>query len=120
MNTKRRSSCLAGLVACSLALASALQAQFNYPDFTRRENLNILSDARAVGGLIRLTSASEFRNGTVVYALEQLLQDGFETTFTFRITGMDPGFAGGDGLAFIIQNEGPTAHGPQVGYIPYN
>jgi hypothetical protein len=110
----------AAVLAGVFVLTSRLQAQFDYPNFTGTDNLNILGVARAVGGYIRLTPADVFQNGSVVHATQQLLGDGFEVTFTFRISGIDPIYLGADGLAFIIRNQGPTAQGPQVGYIPYN
>ena len=74
---------------------------------------------------MQLTPATAGQNGTVFHALEQSLGNGFETTFSFQISGQGgatdaSGNAGGDGLAFIIQRQGADVSGPRVGYIPYS
>ena len=122
---KHRISRFASVLAGVFVVTSRLLAQFSYADFSNAENLSILNDATVLGGVMQLTPATAGQNGTVFHALEQSLGNGFETTFSFQISGQGgatdaSGNAGGDGLAFIIQRQGADVSGPRVGYIPYS
>lgn len=117
--------------AFSLAVAFFLSAQearadFIYGDFSNTAGLNILKDAAVVGGnRLRLTPAVVAKNGAAIHTTRQSMQTGFETRFRFQITGVGgsldaSGVPGGDGLALVIQNQGASATGPDLLYIPYS
>ncbi|WP_017731505.1 IPT/TIG domain-containing protein [Nafulsella turpanensis] len=74
--------------------------------------------------VLRLTPAKSDRTGAAYYGAKVDVEGGFETTFDFRISrpgkpeGVE-GETGADGLAFIIQGEGPDAlgsRGADMGY----
>jgi hypothetical protein len=87
-----------------------------------------LEDSRSV---MRLTPASNQRKGAMYYSTKVHLYDGFETTFTFRISHFTVGCntvhapsgfcGGGDGFSFIVhdQLDGDTdigCHGAAMGF----
>lgn len=68
------------------------------------------------GTALRLTPAKPDRTGVAYYGSRVAVQDGFETTFDFRISRPgqpdgENGEIGADGFSFIIQNEGLEAYG---------
>ncbi|CAN0477360.1 unnamed protein product, partial [Ectocarpus sp. 8 AP-2014] len=79
--------------------------------------------SRACGPALRLTSSRATSAGAAWYPREVTVGEGFDTTFTFRLSSpslrcntMDGVYThcrsrGADGLAFVIQGEGPTALG---------
>jgi Legume lectin domain/Bacterial lectin/PKD domain len=100
---------------------------FSITDFS--PGLNLLSAATVTGDRLRLTPASPTQTGTAVLASKQQIQTGFETRFRFQISGpggiLDAsGQNGGDGFAFIIQNQSPTSTGlfgpAPFWHIPYS
>lgn len=65
---------------------------------------------------LRLTPAKADRTGVAYYGNKLQVQEGFETTFEFRISRPgqpegETGEVGADGFSFIIQNEGLEAYG---------
>lgn len=107
---RRPSSCwiaVLGVVALS-AFAMPLRASFNYPDFSSVAGLTLNGDAIQSGIVLRVTPDAEGQAGSAWYTTaKQHLADGFDTTFTFRMSG---GMSG-DGMAFVIQDEATTALG---------
>jgi hypothetical protein len=75
------------------------------------------------GPALRLTSSAARQAGAAWYARRQNVEEGFETTFRFRIAEpsvrcaqMDDAYThcrsrGGDGLAFVVQGQSPRALG---------
>lgn len=75
------------------------------------------------GPALRLTGSHALQAGAAWYARAQQVREGFETSFVFRLSNpstfcrtMDDGFTncrsrGGDGFAFVVQNQHPTALG---------
>jgi hypothetical protein len=66
---------------------------------------------REKNGVLRLTEATSFQIGIVWAPVKQEVRDGFDTTFTFRISDASGQYGGGDGLAFVVQNDGERAVG---------
>src|SRR3989304_7000989 len=60
-------------------------AGFNYVDFQSTENLNVLFDARATGGILRLTPAAYHLEGAVWHQVKQDVSVGFTTHFQFQM-----------------------------------
>jgi hypothetical protein len=99
---KTRHTLLAWLIG--LAGAAAAQSQnpiFNYTNFTSTAELALHGDAVRVIDRLRLTPGSVDRAGGVWFGMKRFLQDGFETTFQFQITGAG-GDGPGEGFAFVI------------------
>lgn len=74
--------------------------------------------------VLRLTPAAPDREGTAFYGAKVSVENGFETTFDFRIfrPGRPEGEAGevgAEGFAFVIQNEGLGADGFSGGSMGY-
>lgn len=73
---------------------------------------------------LRLTPASLDRVGVAFYAAKIPVENGFETTFDFRIyrpgrpEGQE-GEKGAEGFAFVIQNQGINARGHRGGSMGY-
>jgi hypothetical protein len=109
MNADKKTALLLMLVAGPLSFTSG----FDFPDFNlSRGGLFLGNNAhREKNGVLRLTEATSFQIGIVWVPVKQEVRDGFETTFTFRISDASGQYGGGDGLAFIVQNDGQRAVG---------
>lgn len=85
----------------------------------------------ACGPALRLTASDSFLTGSAWYPRQMNVREGFETSFTFRIanpstfcTNMDDTYTncrsrGGDGFAFVVQNDqaiGIGSGGMELGY----
>ena len=68
-------------------------------------------DAAASGKVLRLTPARPNRSGAAWLIEKQPVGFGFDTTFEFRLTRQGGLGHGADGLAFVLQNSGPSALG---------
>ncbi len=103
----------------SLALDSGTCVEsLDYPDFSDPADLAFVGDAAVANGdTVRLTPEATDQAGAVWYAQKVHVANGFDTTFTFRVS---PGISdGGDGFAFLIQDESPIAlagSGSDMGY----
>jgi hypothetical protein len=95
--------------AAFLWRATLALAAFNYPDFTSHDNLSTAGDAHYVNHAVRLTDARLQMAGAVWCVDKQPVSSGFDTTFLFKLTGQGGLGNGADGLAFVLQNSGPTA-----------
>ena len=102
-----------------LALITAVPAlaDFNYPDFTSINGLNLVGSAEQNGNRIRLTTANMELAGATWYLTKQSVQNGFHTNFQFQISNWSSPPA--DGFAFVIQNQSQTALGGGGGAIGY-
>ena len=84
---------------------------FEFADFSSTKDLQLIRDTYRSGKkVLRLTEANKFLAGAAWFKEKQPVAAGFETTFTFKLTGQDSN-DGADGLAFLVQNEGPHAIG---------
>lgn len=83
------------------------------------------------GPSLRLTSSKAKMSGAAWYNRKMQVREGFDTSFTFRLSDpsthckfLDDAYThcrsrGGDGFAFVVQNQAPTAlgsQGMQLGY----
>src|SRR5262245_18999193 len=92
-----------------MLLSLAVQIPFDYPDFTRHENLRIVGDARHASEVLRLTEAKNQKAGAAWHTHKQSVTGGFDTTFKLRLTHQRGLGDGADGLAFVLQNSGDKA-----------
>lgn len=74
-------------------------------------SLTLAGSARLESSTLRLTPAQPNLAGAAWLPSRQPIANGFDTEFEFRLT--DPGGLGNgaDGLAFVLQNSGPSALG---------
>lgn len=102
-----------------LFYGAAGQCVLNYPDFTSVAGLTLVGNAAQVDSVLRITpsSATVQQAGAFWSSTKVPVQQGFETVFQFQIT--DPLYGGGDGFAFVIQNDTATALGAAGAYIGY-
>lgn len=88
----------------------AQNSVFDVSQFESFSDLALAGSTTTVGERLQLTPAETNRSGGVWYLRKRYLGAGFETTFSFRLTGGANG--GGEGLAFVIQNNAVPALGP--------
>lgn len=102
------------------------QYVFAVNDFqAAKQDLNLCGQAEYFQNYLRLTTARSNQQGACWFKTRKvLLSQGFETEFTFLISGSAGTGGGGDGFAFILQNHSPNeigGTGDKLGYqdIPY-
>lgn len=103
----------------ALALAAVCGAQsFSYPNFSNLNGLNLLGAAVQTGNTLQLTSTATLQTGWFWRAAAVPVSNGFDTTFTFRVT---PGAGLAEGFALVIQDDpaGPSAQGGQIWGMGY-
>lgn len=91
---------------------------FAYADFSDTDGLALVGSTAVLGNVLRLTSDDPCcQTGAVWHNTKQPVQAGFETTFTFELSGS----SNGDGFAFIIQNnpDGAAALGSGGCFLGY-
>jgi len=80
-----------------------------FTNFASTQGLTLTDNATVIsGGILQLTPSQTSRHGAAWSKTKLPVNDGFDTTFQFRIAGPFIG-GGGDGIAFTIQNISPTA-----------
>lgn len=87
------------------------------------QTFHLVGSAEFVGSVLRLTPAVLQTAGAAWFAEKQRVRGGFEVTFRFQLTGQGGLDNGADGLAFVLQNEGPDAmagRGSAGGFAPGN
>lgn len=90
-----------------------------------QQDLNLCGVASYQQNFLRLTPSQANQQGACWFKTNKiLLSRGFETEFTFLISGSGGTAGGGDGFAFIMQNHSPNelgGIGDKIGYkdIPY-
>src|SRR5207244_1968892 len=89
-------------------------ATFAYDGFRSPANLVLQANAALLSDRLRVTPAAKAKRGGVWLGDKQPVGVGFETTFQFQIT--DPCTYGGNGFAFVVQNN-PT---PVLGGFGHN
>lgn len=102
-----------------IPVIAAGEDTFAFEDFASTKGLSLVDDAHRSRKVLRLTDAARNVKGAAWFKVRQSVQSGFETTFRFRLTDQDSSYGGADGLAFVIQNEGPKAiggHGAAAGF----
>lgn len=103
----------------TLALTAAVSAQsFSYPNFSNLNGLNLLGNAVQTGSTLQLTSTATLQTGWFWRTTAVPVTNGFDTTFTFRVT---PGAGLAEGFAMVIQDDpaGPSAQGGQIWGMGY-
>jgi hypothetical protein len=75
-----------------------------------RNSMTVVKDAKFAGNALRLTGPKKYNTGAAWAKEAQPLSNGFETSFSFRLTEpADNEYGGADGFAFVLQTEGPNA-----------
>ena len=99
--------------------ALVLAQSFNYANFTSASGIVVNQNALVSGANLRVTPSALSQRGTAFYGTPVSVVYGFDTTFTFSFTS--PVSGGGDGLAFIIQNDprGTAALGNHASAMGY-
>lgn len=92
------------VLAATATAATATSADITFTDFTSTTGLNLVGTTSSASGLLRLTGNGGSENGAAWFETKQNVAGGFDTTFEFRMIS-----GGADGMAFVIQNESPTA-----------
>ena len=112
----RRSKIAAILLAATFCAAFPLSAHadFVYSDFSSIDGLTLVGMAAQSGNKLRVTPAANTQVGAAWQTAKQSVQEGFQTTFQFRISDPDMGFNGADGFAFVVQNDRVDAMGPPL------
>ncbi len=99
-------------IAFSVMTPRVAVAALRFESFTSTQGLRLVGDAALSGDkAIRLTPARPNRSGAVWSVEKQAVASGFDTTFRFRLTQQGGLGHGADGLAFVLQNSGPSALG---------
>jgi len=101
-------------------LGVTVASEFEFVDFAVTKDLVLVRDAYRGNKTLRLTDAGRFQAGAAWFRVKQPVAPGFETTFTFRLTGQGGLGGGADGLAFVVQNQGPKAiggYGASAGFM---
>jgi hypothetical protein len=110
-----------GLTLCILGIMFIVpaRADFTFDDFSDISTLSLNGDATQFGNTLRI------HNGSAWFITQQFIRDGFATRFQFQIADLDSvapdceGITGGDGFAFVIQNESVSALGFAGGALGY-
>lgn len=111
---------VARLGLLSVLTAAAAAQTFSYADFSATTGLNLLGNAAQVGSSLELTNnSSTVQTGWAWRQAAVPVVNGFETTFTFRIT--PPTSGKGEGMALVIHDDpnGANAMGGQIWGMGY-
>ena len=108
------------LAACGLLCVAASAQSFSYPDFSSTAQLNLLGNTVQAGSAVRLTASATNQTGWLWHQGAMPIVNGFDTTFTFRITP-PPGGGKAEGMALVIQADpnGATATGGTIWGMGY-
>ena len=93
-------------------------SNISFPGFTSADGLNLVGSAHQENERLALTTFTYRetpQRGAAWFAQPVPVQDGFVTAFVFQLE-MYSWFTVGDGFAFVIQNQGPSALGEGIGY----
>ncbi|HYE02082.1 MAG TPA: L-type lectin-domain containing protein [Phycisphaerales bacterium] len=115
--TPRRPATAAISAAALAAITGAAHADFSYPDFAAASGLSLVGAANTTGSSLSIAPAQHRVAGAVWHQQKQAVANGFETTFSVRITGLQGD--GADGLALVLQNQSATALGGTGGAMGY-
>lgn len=103
---KYRTAAEAVRSAAGPATQTKRTASAAFDGFSGPARLQLLGGASLAGDRLRLTPLAPRCAGAAWTAEKQLVAFGFDTVFTFRLSG------GADGFAFVIQNHGSSSLGP--------
>lgn len=109
------------LVVSALFCSAVIGQSFSYPDFHSTAGLNLLQNSQVTAsGSLQLTGSGSGQAGWAWHSTPMPVINGFDTTFTFRITPQ-PGAVIGEGMAFVIHNSpsgslATGANGSALGY----
>jgi hypothetical protein len=100
---------------CLEVLENRHLLSFAFSDFTSLAGLQLNGDAAKSGTELRLAPQGLGREGagSAWFTTKQTVEQGFDTTFSFRIAGI------ADGFAFVIQNSSASALGGTGGDLGY-
>ena len=97
------------LILIMLIIASNIseaQVFFKSKDFQiAKKDLYLTGNCKVAKDRLRLTAAEPNQSGSCWFNQKVGLKNGFETEFTFEINGNDTQEKGGDGFAFVLQNQ---------------
>ncbi|QDV06522.1 Legume lectin domain protein [Planctomycetes bacterium Poly30] len=96
--------------ACIVALAPFAAAQsFQYSDFNSTAGLQLVERAAGSGAILRVHDQAAPQGagnrGAAWFGSPVSVANGFDTTFVFNINQGGSASGGGDGMAFVIQND---------------
>jgi hypothetical protein len=74
-------------------------------------SLSLVGAARQEGHVLRLTPSRRNTAGAAWFRDKQPVRSGFESIFRFRLSERGGAGGGADGVAFVLQNSGPSALG---------
>ena len=97
------------IALCLWRMSAGYAEPFEFPDFTAHAKLNTAGTAHYTGPVLRLTDSELQQAGGVWYTEKEPVAGGFDTSFQFQLTQQGGLGHGADGLAFVLQNNGPTA-----------
>jgi len=92
-------------------MSSADAAEFSYPTFNGVPIVTNSSATISGGTILNLTPPLATQRGSAWYIDKLPVRDGFSTTFEYQIISGGGSGGGGDGFAFLIQNESLAALG---------
>jgi len=102
--------CVVVFAALSWMCEGRVRGDFTYPDFASVAGLTLNNDATQAGSVLRLAANTVDQSGSAWYTASKAhVADGFDTTFTFQLSGS--GSFGADGFAFVIQDDSTSALG---------
>ncbi|MSR38959.1 MAG: hypothetical protein EXS02_09000 [Planctomycetes bacterium] len=108
------------LLLCTV-IAAASGQNFNYQNFSSTAGLSLLGSTAQANAAMRLTSVGGINQTGLFWHQNRLpVANGFDTTFTFRIT-TPSATARAEGMAFIVQDDplGTATIGGSVWAIGY-
>lgn len=125
MSSKTATTILAAAALAATAGAASAQ-NFSYPNFNSVAGLQLNGTAAPSAGLgsegstLSLTGPVRQSVGTMYFGQRVQVNLGFSTEFRFRIRDqVNPGAAGSDGIAFLVQNSSVNAMGGAGGAMGY-
>lgn len=101
------------------ATGHTIGGTFDFSEFRSGEELNVLGDAVTRGDSLLLTPLATYKRGAVWYRRRVHASEGFQTSFIFG-TQRNSGQPGSDGIAFVVQADGPDAVGHWGGNLGYD
>jgi hypothetical protein len=117
--------CFALSLFALLALAAPASAatSFSYPNFASTAGLTLSANAVQEGSLLRLTKAEGMKSGRVFSTEAINPQESFATSFALSMHDSTccnvPTLKPADGMAFLLQNKGPTTGEGTGGSLGY-
>jgi len=113
------------MVLLLFSFFASAQVVFEINDFkAEEESLSRVGSAQLFSDFLRICPAKPNAQGAAWYSEKKIfVSDGFYTEFEFKIDNNDKTYDGGDGFAFVIQNQSPEVvggSGNDIGYKQLN